>query len=104
MRGFGLDYYLGLIKERISEESRLFRDIKNNWDWYDIPGSLFGFDIFPSRYLFYPNPMTRKDKKSFTKYLPNIIKSNFDIIYNSRGMVLTNKNLRNPRLATILNN
>ena len=89
---------------RLNEEKQFFKEIKDNWDWYNIPGSLFGFDIFPSRYLFYSNPMTKEDKKIFTESLPDILKSNFDIIYNSRGMVLTNKNLRNPRLATILNN
>lgn len=98
---FGLGFYLGLIKESIEEPFEFFKDVKDNWDWYDIPGSLFGFDIFSPR--FHYNPMTEEDKKSFTESLPDIIKPNFYVTYNRTGMILTGKKFK-PKLATILNN
>jgi len=83
---FGLDYYFGLMREKLLGEREVFRGFKDNWDWYNVCGSLFGFDYFLS-----PNPMTRQDKMNFTESLPEIIVSNFEVLYNSLGMVLVPK-------------
>jgi len=86
---FGLSYYFGLMNEKISQRRELFsgfREFRNNWDWFNIFGSLFGFDYFQSR-----NPMTFDDKINFTNSLPEILISNFEVLYNSLGMVLIPK-------------
>ena len=84
--GFGLDHYIGLMREKLFGEQKAFKEFKDNWDWYNVWGSLFGFDYFLS-----PNPMTRQDKMNFTESLPEIIVSNFEVLYNSLGMILVPK-------------
>ena len=76
-------------KPKEINEFPYFQRVKENWDWYNIPGSLFGFEYFIS-----PNPMTKEDKENFTNSLSKIITSNFEVIYNSLGMVLISKKTR----------
>ena len=81
-----LDNYFTRTKKELSEEYNFFKKWRDNWDWYNVLGSLFGFDYFIS-----PNPMAKRDKENFTKSLGKIITSNFDVAYNSLGMILTPK-------------
>lgn len=105
---FGLDYYAEYIRLKIDEEIQFFKETKDNWDWYDIPGSLFGFDIFPRTYYSYrfkKCPLNKQQQENLTsRIFSDIVKANFDVVYNANGFVLTNKNLRTPALSTILNN
>ena len=82
--------YEKMFKRKSGEvkEPSYFQKVKSDWDWYNVPGSLFGIEYFIS-----PNPMTKKDKEDFTNSLSEIITSNFEVMYNSLGMVLINKNI-----------
>ena len=83
--------YIGRLHERIFKRHRRVSSKRN---WYNVPGSIFGFDYFLS-----PNPMTKEDKENFTKSLGNVITSNFEVIYNSMGMVLIPKKRNLETLA-----
>jgi len=103
---FKLDYYTEGIRWKMAEEIELFKEIKNDWDWYDVPSSLFGFDIFPKLYyspLFKKCPLNKEQQDNLTQTFSNIIKSNFNIIYNATGMDLVNKNFKSD-LVRVLNN
>lgn len=78
--------YEKAFKRKKSKEHQYFSRVKDSWDWHNVPGSLFGFEYFIS-----PNPMTKKDKENFTKSLSKVITSNFEVMYNSLGMVLVPK-------------
>tara|TARA_Y100000310_G_C20280403_1_gene622330 strand:- start:60 stop:317 length:258 start_codon:yes stop_codon:yes gene_type:complete len=69
-----LTEYFSRIKERVGQEYGRFRI----WATH--------FDYFASR-----NPMSEENRISFTKSLPKIITSNFEVAYNSFGMVLTRR-------------
>ena len=99
-----LEYCAEWLRLKLNEELGLLREIKNDWDWYDIPGSLFGFDLFPKPYyypLFKKCPLNKEQQDNLTQRFSDAIKSNFDVIYNAGEILFINKRFK-PGLVEVV--
>ena len=75
-----------------NEFENIILPIKNLWSSLY---SIFGF-------FYRRNPLTREDKLNFVKSLEDYTTSRFNVSFNSRGMILTNK--KDSGLVTVLDN